>query len=203
MTNKEYIEFIFNYIFKYFIDIAKDKYGVFILQKCLIVLDDEQRKTFYNKITFYLEYIMKDCYGYYLILYIFTKFEKIKFLEVSEIINKIEANILDFCKSKYSSSVIEKCFENGNNEISEHILKYLLEYQSNSIINILTNSYGFYVIKKTMRVNNRVLRDKIANIIINDLDKIKDRYYVNKIITSFTFEYKGFSDILFEKNKLV
>ena len=54
-----------------------------------------------------------------------------------------------------------------------------------------------------MRVNNKILRDKIANIIINDLGKIKDRYYVNKIITSFSFEYKRFSDILYEKNKLV
>ena len=194
---------LFLIIFKYFIDIAKDKYGVCLLQKCLIILDDEQRKTFYNKIVFYLEYIMKDCYGYYLIIYIFTKFEKIKFFEISKIITKIEENILDFCKSKYSSSVIEKCFEKGNNEISEHIIKYLLEYHSNSIINILTNSYGFYVIKKTMRVNNKILRDKIANIIINDLGKIKERYYVNKIITSFSFEYKKFSDILYEKNKLV
>ena len=90
MTNKEYIEFIFNYIFKYFIDIAKDKYGVFILQKCLIVLDDEQRKTFYNKITFYLEYIMKDCYGYYLIIYIFTKFEKINFSKYQKLLLKLK-----------------------------------------------------------------------------------------------------------------
>ena len=54
-----------------------------------------------------------------------------------------------------------------------------------------------------MRVNNKILRDKIANIIINELGKIKEKYYVNKIITNFSFEYKGFSDILFEKNKLV
>ena len=54
-----------------------------------------------------------------------------------------------------------------------------------------------------MRINNKIFRDKISNIIINDLDKIKDRYYANKIITNFSFEYKGFSDILFEKNKLV
>ena len=57
---------------------------------------------------------MKDCYGHFLILYIFTKIEKITIFEIFEIITKIGENILDFCKFEYSSSVIEKCFEKGN-----------------------------------------------------------------------------------------
>jgi hypothetical protein len=147
VTNKEYIKYIINYIFNNFLDIAKDKHGVCLLQKCLIVLDDQQRKTFYNKIAFYLENIMKDCYGNFLIIYIFTEFEKIKLSEITEILNKIEKNILVFSKSKYSSSVIEKCFEIGNKEISEHIIKYLLEHHSNNIIDILNNPYGFLLLK--------------------------------------------------------
>ena len=144
---------------------------------------------------------MKNCYGNYVIHYIFSKSCKIKINEISKIIIKIEENIIDFCKSKYSSSVIEKCFEKGNQEISQHILKHLLENHSNSIIDILLNSYGFYVIKKAMRVNNNDLKDKLTKIIVNNLDNIEDKYYVNRIITNFTSEYKGFSDFLFEKNK--
>ena len=38
------------------------------------------------------------------------------------------------------------------------------------------NPYGFYAIKKSMCINNNILKNKIATIIINDLDKIKDSY---------------------------
>jgi pumilio RNA-binding family len=200
-TNKEYTKLIFNYIIQHFIDIALDKHGVCFLQKCLLVLDDEQRKAFYNKTAFYIKNIMKDCYGNFLIHYILSKCQKIKLIEISEIILKIEENIVDFCKYKYSSSVIEKCFEQGNEEISEHIINNLLEYHSNSIVNILMNPFGFYVIKKSMKINNNKLKDKISYIIINNLDKIKDGYFTNKIITNFISEYNGFSDILYEKNK--
>jgi hypothetical protein len=52
-----------------------------------------------------------------------------------------------------------------------------------------------------MRINNIILRDKMANIIINDLDKIKDRFYTNKIVTNLSSEYKWFSDMMYLKNK--
>ena len=80
VDNKENTEFIYNYVFNNFIDIVKDKYGVIFLQKCLIILDDEQRKIFYSKIAIFLGNIMKDCYGYYLILNIFKNIKKNKFL---------------------------------------------------------------------------------------------------------------------------
>ena len=201
IENKEYTKFIYNYIFGNFIDIVNDKHGVSFIQKCIFEADDEQRNKIYDIILFYLDNIMKHCYGNYVIHYIFSKSYTIKINEISKIIIKIEENIIDFCKSKYSSSVIEKCFEKGNQEIGQHILKHILENHSNSIIDILLNSYGFYVIKKAMRVNNNDLKDKLTKIIVNNLDNIEDKYYVNRIITNFTSEYKGFSDFLFEKNK--
>ena len=201
IENKEYTKFIYNYIFENFIFIVNDKHGVSFIQKCIFAADDDQRNKIYDIILFYLDNIMKDSYGNFVIHYIFSKSYKTKINEISKIIIKIEENIIDFCKSKYSSSVIEKCFEKGNQEISQHILKHLLENHSNSIIDILLNSYGFYVIKKAMRVNNNDLKDKLTKIIVNNLDNIEDKYYVNRIITNFTSEYKGFSDFLFEKNK--
>ena len=144
---------------------------------------------------------MNDYYGHYLIQYILSNFKEIKIDEVLPLVNKIEENILEYSKMKYSSSVIEKCFEKGKIEISEHMLKFLLDKHSNSIMYLLSNEYGFYIIKKSLYIKRKYLKEKLIKIIVNNLDKLDDINIVNKVITSFSSEHKDFSDILFEKNK--
>ena len=61
----------------------------------------------------------------------------ILYIEILPIIFKIEENVVNFCKSKYSANVIEKCFENCENMIREHILNSLLTNNSENIVDIL------------------------------------------------------------------
>ena len=201
VKKKELTNFIFNYIFNNFVEIVKEKYGVFVLEKFISEVDNEDRKKIFLLIIDNLDMIIKDYYGHYLIQYIFSKFEKIKINEILPIVKKIEENILEYSKMKYSSSVIEKCFELGNIEINEHMLKYLLDKHSNSIIDLLSNKYGFYIIKKSLHIKSKYLKEKLIKIIVNNLDKLDDINILNKVITSFSSEHKDFSDILFEKNK--
>ena len=201
VKEKKFNNYIYNYIFNNFIEIVKEKYGVFILEKFISESNNEERKKIFLLIIGNLDMIMKDYYGHYLIQYILSKFEEIKIDEVLPLVNKIEENILEYSKMKYSSSVIEKCFEKGKIEISEHMLKFLLDKHSNSIMNLLSNEYGFYIIKKSLYIKRKYLKEKLIKIIANNLDKLDDVNIVNKIITSFSSEHKEFSDILFEKNK--
>ena len=198
---KEFTNFIYNYIFNNFLLIIKGKYSVCIVQKCLCEADDNQRKKLFNYILIYLEQIMKDCYGSYIILFIFIRFEKRNFTENLPILSKIEENIIDYCKNKYSSFVIEKFIEKGDKEIPEHILNYILINHPNSIIDILTNQFGFYIIKKSLNIPNQNIKINLMKNIINNLDKLKQTSIINKIITNFSSEYKEFSDLMFLKNK--
>ena len=201
VKKKEYTIFIFNYIFNHFIEIVKEKYGVFVLEKFISEADNEDRKKIFLLIIDNLDMIMKDYYGHYLMQYILSKFEKIKINEILPLIEKIEENILEYSKMKYSSSVIEKCFEFGKIEIREHILKFLLDKHSNSITDLLSNEFGFYIIKKSLHIKRKYLKEKLIKLIVNNLDKLNDINIENKVITSFSSEHKDFSDILFEKNK--
>lgn len=198
---KEFSNFIYDYIFENFLIIAKEKHGVCVIQKSLSKANKNQRKKIYKKILENLYIIMKDLYGNYLIKFIFTKLE-IKFDEILPIIIKIEQNIVDYCKCRYSSSVIEKSFERGDQMVSEHILKTLLTNYSNSIVDIITNPYGFYVIKKASYIKNKYLKELLMKIIVNNLDELKKKNYSNKIITCFSLEFKEFPDILLETNKI-
>ena len=134
----KYTKFIYDYTFDNFMEIAETKHGVCVIQKCVSEGDEKQRKKIYDLILQNFDSLIKDQFGNYLIQYILINTKtKEKLKEVMPLINKIEFNLLDFCKSKYSANVIEKCFENKENYIREHILEYLLKNYKDKIIEIL------------------------------------------------------------------
>ena len=192
----EFKNFIYDYIYSNFMDIVKSKHGVCVVQKGLSEGNDIQKKKILEIIIDNIDKIMKDCFANFLIQYLFTKFEKRKSEEILPIIEKIEENIVDYCQNKYSASVIEKCFEKGEKKISEHIINNLLEYHSEYIIDIILNSFGLYVIKKALNLKNTNLKEKVRNVIINNIQKIKESNNGIKIIESLSNEYKEFSNLI-------
>ena len=188
----EYSNFIFFYVYKNFLDIADSKHGVCVIQKCVSEGDEKQREKLYELILNNFNNLIKDQYGNYLIQYILinTKSEE-KFKEILPIIIKIEENIVDFCKSKYSANVIEKSFENSDNMISEHILDSILKNYNANITEILLDQYGIYVIQKALKIKNIIYKERLINTINTKEKEIKsinfeDYKYKNllKIINS-------------------
>ena len=208
--SSEYSIFIYNYVYKYFLDIADSKHGVCVIQKCVTEGEEKQRAKLYELILSNFNNLIKDQFGNYLIQYILinTKTED-KFKEILPIIFKIEENIINFCKSKYSANVIEKCFENCENMIREHILNSLLTNNSESIVDILIDQYGIYVIQKAFKINNIIYKNKLKEIINSkekELKKINfsDYKYKNilKIINSNKELGEIFAKILKNNNDI-
>ena len=146
-----------------------------------------------------LNFIMKDCYGNFIIQFIFFKFDKNKFDEIVPIIEKIEENMVDFCTNKFSSSVIEKSFEKNERKIGERFIKCLFEHHANDIIDILLNSYGKYVIKKACNFENKLFRNMISKTIIGKLNQMKEEG--EKIIQIIKNDYPEFSFLFYEQGK--
>ena len=191
IKNVELTNFIYNYLYKNFMDIASSKYGVCVIQKGLSEGNIIQRKKIVNLILTNLNAIMKDCYGNFIIQFIFFKFDKNKFDEILPIIEKIEENMVDFCTNKFSSSVIEKSFEKNERKIGERFIKCLFEHHANDIIDILLNSYGKYVIKKACNFENKLFRNMISKTIIGKLNQMKEEG--EKIIQIIKNDYPEFS----------
>ena len=192
IKQKELTNFIYNFVYNNFIDIAREKYGVCTIQKCLLEGDEMAQKQIINLIIENLDFVIKNDFGNYLIQYIFTKMKDINFELILPLITKIEENLLDFCKNKYSASVLEKCFERGDEKISQHFLTYLLEKHSNEIIYIAANKYGFFVIKKSFFVNNVEINKKIISIIKNDINKLSYDSKEKKLVYSLLKEFSEF-----------
>ena len=199
IKNVELTNFIYNYLYKNFMDIASSKYGVCVIQKSLSEGNIIQRKKIVNLILTNLNAIMKDCYGNFIIQFIFFKFDKNKFDEILPIIEKIEENMVDFCTNKFSSSVIEKSFEKNERKIGERFIKCLFEHHENDIIDILLNSYGKYVIKKACNFENKLFRNMISKTIIGKLNQMKEEG--EKIIQIIKNDYPEFSFLFDEQGK--
>ena len=87
------------------------------------------------------------------------------------ILLKIEENLINFFTSKYPASVLEKCFENSDNMIRNHILEYLL---NNCWIKYwIFNNHGIYVILKASITQNGKYKNKLISVFNENVDNLK------------------------------
>ena len=158
---------------------TNNKHGVFIVQKCISEGNEIQRKIIYQLLFDNLCAIIENEFGNYLVQFILLNKANIEqtFHEILPIILKIEKNIIRFCFSKYSANVIEKCFEQSEDIIRNHILDFLFNYHSNKIIEIIFNEYGVYIILKAIKAQNSKYNNKLIDI-INKSDKAF-KYIIN------------------------
>ena len=201
IKNLEFTFFIYDYILNNFMDIARDKHGICVIQKSLSEADDIRRKKLLNYILVNLDIIIRDYYANFIIQYLFTKFEKRNFEEILPMIEKLEENIVNYCKLKNSSSVIEKCFEKGDPKISEHIINYIIDNHSKNIPDIVYNPFGFFIIKKSILIQNQNTKERIMKTIIDQLDQLKEINNGRKIIEFLSSGYKEFTHLLKLRNK--
>ena len=176
--SNQYTFFIYEFILNNFIDITNSKNGVFIVQKCISEGNQIYRQKLYKLILNNLMAIIQNEFGNYLIQFILLNNKGIEdtFQEILPIILKIEENIVDLCLSKFSANAIERCIENSNNLIRNHILNSFFDNHSEKILNIFCNEFGFYVLLKAAKTQN----GKYKNKIIDSLNKNKIEFHFEK-----------------------
>ena len=191
----EHTEFIYNYICENFMEIARTKHGVCVIQKCVSEGDEKKRAKIYELIMANFEVLIKDQFGNYLIQYILINTKsKEKLEEIMPIIKKIEDNLIYYCKSQFSSNVIEKCFENGENYVKEYFLEYLLSHFKDNIIELLLNPYGIYIIQKALN-SNSIHKMKLCEVINEKSNELKN-------INLNDFKYKEIVKIINSSKEL-
>ena len=201
LHSSEYTNIIYNNIYKNFLEFANNKHGVFIVQKCTSEGNEIQRKIIYQLIVDYFFPVIENEFGNYLIQFILLnkKIMEQTFHEILPIILKLEENIINLCFSKYSANVIEKCFEQSENIIRNHILDFLFKYHSNRVIDIMFNKYGIYIIIKAIKSQNGKYKNNLINIFNNSSRELK--YIINsnlsncKSILKIIHKYKELDDV--------
>lgn len=199
IPNENFKDFIYIIIKNNFLNICNSKYGVCVVQKCLISNNKNKYKSSIEKLILdNLDKIINDQYGSYLIQFILTS-DKVDLSSYHKLFDYIKANIEQICVKKYSANVIEKCFE-SNKEPIKTILGEFLVQNNMTIINLLLDKYGNYIIQKALDAAKGELYHKMIEITYNGIDEIKKASYGYNLLTKLMKKHKELKELIHKNN---
>ena len=138
-------DIIFDFLNKNIVKISVQPYSCSALQKCIDIGNEIQSQKLLENISEHSMFLILNQFGNYVIQFVISK-------NITDINDKILEgfidNIIFLAKQKYSSNVIEKCFDYCSNKMKERIINQL---SGETIIrDLLKDMYGNYVLQKTL-----------------------------------------------------
>ena len=107
-------------------------------------------------------------------------------------IQKILPELLNICKTKYSSNASEKCLEFNCKEIHLILLEKILEKEEN-VIELITNPFGNYIIQKALCVCDNKSYEYLLKVIGNNFSEIKKLSFGFKLISKLLSTHQRLS----------
>jgi hypothetical protein len=175
-------------VYKYIVDniyyIATHKHSCCTLQKCLNEGNNTQRKEILISLANISSQLFADQYGNYAIQFALSlKDEEANKIIISNYLGNFQENI----SNKISSNVYEKVLEYCDFNTKQYIIKSLCNFET--VKSLLYDSYGNYVLQKTILAANEPYRSMYLNFIaplIDGLKNIPNVYIINhKILNQF------------------
>lgn len=176
ITKNKYVKIIENIICMQVKDIAITRKGCNFLKKYFEFANEKDLINIKKNILKYLNEIITDQYGNYVIQSILTK-EGSPLEE--DFINKISKNIVFYSNNKFSSNAVEKCFENA--KMKNIVLNQFLNPEI--FETIIMDEFGNYVIQKAIaKSDNR--RKKIMFQLLKPLiPNLKNKYFGQRLLS--------------------
>ncbi|CAI9268609.1 unnamed protein product [Lactuca saligna] len=175
----EFNEFLFEAATMKCIELATDRHGCCVLQKCLSHSDGEPRRRIVREITSNALILSQDPYGNYVVQYVFE-------LQVpwatSAILDQLEGNYGDLAMQKYSSNVVEKCLKYAREERRICIVNELMG--NPRLDQIMQDPYGNYVIQAALRSSKGALREALIEAIKPHVPALRTSPYGKKVLSS-------------------
>jgi len=163
-------EFIYEQLNQCVVEICTDKHGCCVIQKCIEAASTEQRKILVMNIIKHTSIFILNQYANYVLQFIVVignqEFNR-------ELVNEIfKANINYLSRQRFSSNVIEKCFDNLNKEYQELIIKELSKEEI--IRSLLFDMYGNYVLQKALQLSSEPYYSIILSNIAKHIENLKN-----------------------------
>ncbi|KAJ0810439.1 putative armadillo-like helical, pumilio domain-containing protein [Helianthus annuus] len=175
----EFNEFLFEAATMKCMELATDRHGCCVLQKCLSHSDGEPRRRLVREITSNALILSQDPYGNYVVQYVFE-------LQVpwatSAILDQLEGNYGDLAMQKYSSNVVEKCLKYAREECRVCIVNELMN--NPRLDQIMQDPYGNYVIQAALRSSKGALREALVEAIKPHVPTLRTSPYGKKVLSS-------------------
>ena len=176
---------IFNFLANNIIEVSRKSYSCSALQKCIDIGNEIQRNLLLESISKNSKYLILNQFGNYVIQFVITK----NIVNINDkIIEGFLDNIIYLAKQKYSSNVIEKCFDFCSQEMRNKIIDKLSD--ENIIKDLLKDMYGNYVLQKTL---NMIFDDNkkkfFINIIGSEINNLISLPFGHKLIKKLVLNF--------------
>ena len=178
-------EIIYDFLNNNLIEIATNSYSCSALQKLIDIGTNKQKQKLLINIINNTDKLVGNQCGLYVLQFIMNKNN---YYINDTILDKIFNRIIYLSKRKYSSNVIEKCFET----CSPERINQLINIFNNEVIirDLIKDIFGNYVIQKLLIVcPNEEIRKQILGYIALEYNNLKNLSFGQKLMNKLIISY--------------
>ncbi|KAA0055726.1 pumilio-like protein 12-like isoform X1 [Cucumis melo var. makuwa] len=145
----DYIGFLFEAATKSCVEVATDRHGCCVLQKCLAVSDARHRDRLLSEVVRNALVLSQDQYGNYVVQFALELARCPSMLPwvTSGIFKRLEGHFSDLSIQKYSSNVVERCVYAGDEYLAKVVDELINDERFSQI---MLNPYGNYAVQAVL-----------------------------------------------------
>eukprot|EP00764_Aduncisulcus_paluster_P006860 gnl/Carplike_NY0171/2272_a3066_525.p1 GENE.gnl/Carplike_NY0171/2272_a3066_525~~gnl/Carplike_NY0171/2272_a3066_525.p1 ORF type:complete len:776 (+),score=184.92 gnl/Carplike_NY0171/2272_a3066_525:99-2330(+) len=165
--------------------VAKHQHGCCVLQKCISKGNELQQKRFLQSVCAHSYDLVNDQFANYVFQFCLeTAHSKPTVFNVDRLIEGLEGKECELCVQKFSSNVIESCIKFASKSMKERVMLNILEHQD--AINVMTNRFGNYVIKRIIKESHSErVKEVLKRVIRGNEMELKSSPYGRYVLSSF------------------
>ncbi|ESW29216.1 hypothetical protein PHAVU_002G052900, partial [Phaseolus vulgaris] len=170
--------FIIDEVAKNCVEIATDKSGCSVLQKCLHHAKDNTMKRLIEEIVSHASVLTEHPFGNYAVQYIV----KMKIPGVNaEIVLQLEGSYAQLSMNKHASNVVEHLLEFSEEKDAAKIIQELM--YSHNFLRIIQDPYGNYVVQRALQNCKGSVYKMLSTVILLNYPHLHTHPYGKRVLT--------------------
>ena len=172
--------------------LSTHRHGCCVVQKYLEIKDPIMTPNLLDKLIENCLLLIIDQFGNYVIQTILLMGNKKYGNKLAE---KIAENVVYYAKHKYSSNVVEKCFDYCDGIYLNNLMMNVQKKEN--LIELILDEHGNYVVQKVLLLSPPLIQKNMLKLIVPVFDKLKKYPYGDRVINRLIASYPIINDKLF------
>ena len=165
-------------------ELCTHRHGCCVIQNYLETKDPAMLPNLVDKLIEDCSLLIIDQFGNYVIQTILLMGERIYGNKIAE---KITPNIVFYSKHKYSTNVVEKCFDFCNGIYFKNLLSSIQKKEN--LVKLILDEHGNYIVQKVLSLSTLKKQTAMLSIIKTLFDRLKTMPFgervINRIINTY------------------
>ncbi|KAF8107498.1 hypothetical protein N665_0120s0023 [Sinapis alba] len=176
-------KFLFEVVITHCVELATDRHGCCVLQKCLGYFEGEQKDELVSEIASNALLFSQDPFGNYVLQYVF---ELQLQWATNEILEELEGSYTKLSMQKCSSNVVEKCLKLADDKHQDRIIRELITY--GCLDQVMLDPYGNYVIQAALKHSKGTLHGLLVDAIKLHISSLRINPYGRKVLSALSLK---------------